>query len=598
MFARSGRTKPLIALFLPVSVTSSLLLIGWIMANHFTGEGINAATLFHVYYGFAGAGLRDYERPIALCGAAILAVPLLLTAAACWKRDRPRRGGYLAAAYILAIASLASNPAVADLIGLARRPPVQTADFLRHYRTPTIKPIANEHPNFVFIYAESLERTYFDERIFPGLITELRSLETRATSFTNILSLYGTGFTMGGLVASQCGIPLFTPAHPNSMSGMDSFLPGAVGLGDLLHEQGYYLSFWGGAPRGFGGKDKFLTSHHFDEVIGFSELHPKIPDRTYISNWGIYDDDLFNLVFERFTELAEQKKHFGLFLLTLDTHSPDGHRSKTVAASSYGDGSNPILNAVKGSDRLLGEFVRRLQASPYGKNTVIVIASDHVSMPNAASALLARGERRNLFLVLDPRQPTGRTVNRLGSTLDTGSTLLPFLGFKGRIGLGRDLLDPTVDDAEIAHIHDTQVLLSWSAEIEKFWEFPRFEKMILFNSSPPEVTIDGRRFRAPLLMELNAKSQTTLRFEFDATWDVRLADQARKLAKGTKFLLIAQRDDLKTAFANAVAGKADAWQMIVGRAGMGEVALPLPTGAEFSRKQIDAFLAKWGRRSK
>ena len=44
--------------------------------------------------------------------------------------------------------------------------------------------------NVVFIYAEGLERTYFDETLFPGLINKLRVLESKGTYFTKPCSTY------------------------------------------------------------------------------------------------------------------------------------------------------------------------------------------------------------------------------------------------------------------------------------------------------------------------------------------------------------------------------------------------------------------------
>jgi len=98
------------------------------------------------------------------------------------------------------------NPAVADLKALLWPASIEQ-DFFRYYRPPVLKATGAEHPNFVFIFAESFERTYFDEEIFPGLVTELRELETEGVTFTELHTPDGTGFTMGGIVASLCGIP-------------------------------------------------------------------------------------------------------------------------------------------------------------------------------------------------------------------------------------------------------------------------------------------------------------------------------------------------------------------------------------------------------
>lgn len=590
--AQGGRSKTLSSLVVVEALTCVLLLIGYAAANYFTGEGINSAVWYHLWYGLRGAGFQDYRSVIIVGTIALIIAPLSVVGAAWWRRNRPRRVSLQIVGQLLLISALLINPGSKDVIALVQTHSPATADFFRHLQPAGLTSIGSDHASFIYIYAESLERSYFDERRFPGLITHLRELERRGTSFTNIQTVEGTGFTMGGIVASLCGIPLFTPAHGNSMSGMDAFLPGVTGLSDLLHDQGYFLSFMGGASLDFAGKRKFLATHHFDESAGFQELHGRTRDRAYINNWGLYDDTLFDFAYDRVIQLANQGRPFGFFMLTLDTHHPDGHVSKSVSSGSYGDGTNPMLNAVKGSDELIARFVHRVWASPQGKDTVIVIASDHLAMMNAASNLLQQGERRNLFLVLDPRNPTGAQVSRLGSTLDIGVTLLPTLGFKGRINLGRDLRDPASSESEIVHIQKKDTLLSWRSDIIRFWDFPRFKDSFSFDPKSALVKIDNRQFQAPVLVELAGDGRTTLHFEFDATYDVRLAEQATKLAPGTQYLLVAKTKDAQILLTAQTEKLQPPWVLIAGRAGEGSTTVPLVNESTFSKKQVDELLTR------
>ena len=173
------------------------------------------------------------------------------------KRIKP--GNYGLLFYLIALLSFIASPTT---FGFANHLYVPTKlqknqqnDFLEFYKPSKIKQISQKR-NLVYIYAESLERTYFDESLFPGLIKELRHLESVSTSFTQIKSVYGTQWTVAGLTASQCGIPLVTPSHGNSMSGMDAFLPNTICLGDLLSEEGYELSYLSGSSADFAGTEK------------------------------------------------------------------------------------------------------------------------------------------------------------------------------------------------------------------------------------------------------------------------------------------------------------------------------------------------------
>ncbi len=67
---------------------------------------------------------------------------------------------------------------------------------------------------------------------------------------------------MGGITASQCGIPLNSVILEDGNSQgerLKSFLPRATCLGDSLKKLGYINIFLGGARLAFAGKGKFLS---------------------------------------------------------------------------------------------------------------------------------------------------------------------------------------------------------------------------------------------------------------------------------------------------------------------------------------------------
>jgi phosphoglycerol transferase len=239
---------------LVVATISMLLFVLYFVADYFTANGINEAVVYHLRYGLSGAGFSEYAALAALALVAALAAPIFfwwLMTDGRQKAGRMQRGpGRVVGSLGLAALSLMLHPATADIVRmvpgqapalavfvtdetLQRERQVQE-DFERHYFQASARPADGPRKNLVFIYAESLERTYFDETLFPGLMPRLRALESESLSFTGVVQAPGTGWTIAGMVASQCGIPLFTPSHGNSMSGLDSFLPAATCLGDLL----------------------------------------------------------------------------------------------------------------------------------------------------------------------------------------------------------------------------------------------------------------------------------------------------------------------------------------------------------------------------
>src|SRR5690606_1491783 len=148
-----------------------------------------------------------------------------------------RAGAGVSAAFaaVLAVAVVAS-PLYHDALRLKRQmEPVEGRSVATQYRPPA-GTIARPK-NIVWIYGESLERTYLDQEAFPGLLPGLSQLVRQGLDFRDIASPQGTGWTIAGIVGSMCGVPLTaTRGDENSLGRMSEFLPGARCLPEYLAE--------------------------------------------------------------------------------------------------------------------------------------------------------------------------------------------------------------------------------------------------------------------------------------------------------------------------------------------------------------------------
>ena len=126
-----------------------------------------------------------------------------------------------------------------------------------------------EPRSIVLIFAESLETAYSNGEIFGQDLTPgLSSIADEGVNFSNIRQVSHTGWTMGGLVAAQCAIPMSSSMGGNTILANVSLpLPEEVCLGDILKAHGFKTVFIGGAWLSFAGKGKFLRAHGFDKFL-------------------------------------------------------------------------------------------------------------------------------------------------------------------------------------------------------------------------------------------------------------------------------------------------------------------------------------------
>src|SRR5476651_2793945 len=441
--ASAGRVWfSLLLFFLSLYVILNLVLIG---SNYFTGDGITDAVMYTVTSSLKGAGLTKYILPFSGLVAALAVILTLLIW--CLKKRKGHNSSwvYSVCAVVLAVFSVGSTQAFQNISRLVKTQiSGDTADFDAYYKVPQ-KVVKGKKPNLVYLYGESLERTYFDPQTFPGLTTELSRHKDASIDFTGTRQVPGTGYTIAGMVSSQCGIPLFAPFDGNASSALSTFYPENVCLGDVLKGAGYQNYFYQGAELAFAGKGTFLTSHGFDYLYGYNELRSTVADPKYKNDWGWYDDTLLDEVFKKFVELSKAGQPFSLFALTVDTHHPDGFISRGCTRKEYfyHKKENRSLSAVACSQQLVAAFIDKIKASGYYDNNIIVVSSDHLAMNNTAYDILTKKNRKDLFFVMDGRNPQAELNNTKRSTLDNGATVLDIMGGDNFIGLGRSGISST-----------------------------------------------------------------------------------------------------------------------------------------------------------
>ncbi len=318
-----------------------------------------------------------------------------------------------------------------------------------------------EPRNLITIYVESAETTFQDVAsggIFPvNLTPEMTRIAQENVSFSQTDQLAGAavapgcGWTIAGLVAQTSALPLklykYDVGVDNSLAGVDSVLPGATTLDDLLSEQGYRCVFMAGSDFTFAGRRQYFTQHGDVEIWDLQVARDlgKISDSYYV-NWGFEDAKLYEYAREELSQLGAGDEPFHLSLLTADTHTP-GY----ICERCPQDVDDPYLRTVACASRQLGEFLDWCAEQPFYENTVIVVAGDHSSMTSLDSLSvrpadydkhLGSTDRLVYNAFIHPAREPVREKGRLFTTLDLFPSILSAMGafIEGdRLGLGTDL---------------------------------------------------------------------------------------------------------------------------------------------------------------
>lgn len=411
------------------------------------------AVFFHLQAGIAehgGAGKMFTAMLYTLVMIGVLA-------AVTWLSRHDQR--WRLAERFFAIVLLASNPL---LFGLGQRSASIVTDdgawLDRRYKAPPTEEL-QDPPNLLIMYLESLERTYSNE-LFGDVYADLDALGERGAVFEGIRQMDNTGWTMAGMIASQCGVPLMPAGliHDSQFEPLSKVAPGVDCLGDVLAAQGYQLSYLGGASTQFAGKGLFYRGHQFNNVKGREDLEPLLDDPEYVNSWGLYDDSLYDITADEIRRLdSEGNGPWGVVSLNLAGHAPHGYPSQACVEQQGEFDGQDILYSVQCSAWLARHFIERLEAEGLLDNTLVMVLSDHLTMRVSVWDQLTAMDRDNtLIMIGDGIEP--QRIRRDATTLDIFPTLLDALGFnlaEQRAGLGTSLLS---DKQTLVEIHGIEVV--------------------------------------------------------------------------------------------------------------------------------------------
>lgn len=293
--------------------------------------------------------------------------------------------------------------------------------------------------NLIVILMESMETN------FQEYTPELNALKNENISFfPGGQDVSMTGWTMGAQVSKLCAIPLGLPKGLENSSSINFYLPKAKCLMDVLSENGYQQIYVQGSDGTFASKRTFWQQHSVNKFNDFVYYKKEnvVPIKRE-NNWGLSDYTLYSLMKKELFSLEKKDQPFALYMMTVDTHFPEGEKSKACESEIKNDDKTQFTGILRCASKQVNSFVEWAKTQPWYKNTVIVILGDHTWSTYTELLNLPKGSPLywiNIF-INSSKKPEQNT--RQFSSLDMFPTILEAIGAsvdEHRLGLGTSLL--------------------------------------------------------------------------------------------------------------------------------------------------------------
>ncbi|MEO8529886.1 MAG: sulfatase-like hydrolase/transferase [Deltaproteobacteria bacterium] len=402
------------------------------------------ALAFHLDFGTEGAPLSAVSRELR---SAFFGCLFIIIISHCLLKLWP---GHRWIAFVLTAILLLTNP-LSQYHLRALTVPYVDLNLSDDFSFPAAAPENPTYPDLVIIFLEGTDQRFFDRSVFGNTAGALDDLKAEALTFTNIKQIEGTGWSIAGMVATQCGTPLLPKGLQmrDDFKHVEHFLPGVTCLGDILERQNYALHYVVGGKLEFGGIDRFYRGHGFERLIGFDQLAELSDAKTFLRAQAkqIADDQLvFSAAQIEFSNLIVKANPFALVVETTGPHGLDGYLSRSCTSDGQSAQTEDVNATVRCTTELARAFVDTIRAdyAKSGRSDLrIVILSDHLWHGGTTPGVDPVLEGRNTVMFLDKHR-RGDENSRVGSMVDVFPTLLDWLDLAESpvaAGLGRSLLD-------------------------------------------------------------------------------------------------------------------------------------------------------------
>ncbi|EAY14825.1 hypothetical protein TVAG_410910 [Trichomonas vaginalis G3] len=321
----------------------------------------------------------------------------------------------------------------------------ETKFFEENYVDPKIQDVIfpEKKRNLIVFVLESYESTYaakeaggyFQETAMPNMQANALNTEkylhfSQNEKVGGAHQVPGTSWSIAGMFAMECGLPIRVSYSYNYKPDPNKFLPGAHCLGEILRDNGYHGAVFYGTPAEYQRLDVAFKSHGADEIL----------DSFNISTGGWTKDyQTIGFAKKHIEKLAASGKPFYAMVDTFDNHF-NGH----ICPQCNLSGNNSWHCVIKCVDRQANEFIKWFESSAFYHNTTLIFQGDHLTLNGPFNNEMSYNNylRTTYNLYVNSAIKTEHSKNRKFTMMDIYPTILASIGAKirgNRLGLGTNL---------------------------------------------------------------------------------------------------------------------------------------------------------------
>lgn len=207
------------------------------------------------------------------------------------------------------------------------------------------------------------------------------------------------------------------------------------GLAHVLKKEGYYTSFFHGAPNGSMGFTAITKLLGIDHYYGKNEFNN---DAEYDGIWGIWDEPFFQFFGQKLNTFQQP---FFSTIFSVSSHHPFKVPEKYKGV--FKKGPLPVLECIGYTDMALRKFFDTAKTQPWFNNTLFIISADHATQTYHKEYQTPWGDIAIPILLYAPGDSSMKGIDPgIIQQIDIMPTVLGYLHYnKPFFAFGNNMLD-------------------------------------------------------------------------------------------------------------------------------------------------------------